>query len=156
MFSEHIYNIKHFKGEYWKATETHRMLNPTESQSNTQLQLPWEVSETTSQLLILFRSTIKKFGSSLELFKGCLAWKAGTECVTLRLLFLCSSYLDFASAGGVRAVKITGFVGSIMDDVHELFILLAAHLPQSAGSCQGATSAVSPSQLQSPTNIIKV
>lgn len=98
------------------------MLNPNGSQSNTQLQLPWEVSETTSQLLTLFRRTIKKFGSSSELFKGCLAWKAGTKCVILRLLFLCSSYLDFARAGGVRAVKIIGFIGSIMDDVHELFI----------------------------------
>lgn len=156
MFNEHINNIKHFKGEYWKATETHRMLNTNESQSNMQLQLPWEVSETTSQPLTVFRSTVKKFGSSPELFKGCLACKAGTKYVTLRFLFLCSSYLDFASAGGVRAVKIIGFVGSIMGDAHELFILFAAHLPQSAGSCQGATSAVSPSQLQLSTNIVKV
>lgn len=154
MFNEYINSIKYFKGEYWKATETHR--NPNESQSNTQVQLPWEVSETTSQLLTLFRSTVKKFGSSPELFEGCLACKGGTKCATLRLLFLCSSYLDFVSAGGARAVKIIGFVGSIMDGVHDLVILFAAHLPRSAGSCQGATSAVSPSQLQSSTNIIEV
>lgn len=42
------------------------MLNPNESQSNTQLQLLWEVSETTSQLLALFRSEVKKFESTPE------------------------------------------------------------------------------------------
>lgn len=70
------------------------MLNPNECQSKTQLQLPWEVSETTSQLLTLFRREVKKLGP-LQKHLRCLAWKANVECVTLRLLFLCSSYLDF-------------------------------------------------------------
>lgn len=52
-----------------KATETRRVLIPGESQSDTQLQLLWEVSETTSQLLTLFRGEVKKFGSSPETFK---------------------------------------------------------------------------------------
>lgn len=50
-----------------------------------QLQLPWEVSQSSSQLL--FRGEIKKIWVIQKLLK-CLAWKADVKCVTSRLLFL--------------------------------------------------------------------
>lgn len=131
MFNKHSSNIKRFKGGYSKATETRRMLNPNESQSNAQLELPQEVSDTTSQLLTLFRHEVKTSGSSPEPFKRCLALKASSKRVILRLFFLCSLYLDFSSAGAVRAVEMSGFVGSVTDDAHTtLFAVWPPHPPQ--------------------------
>lgn len=118
MFNKHSSNFKHFKGGYSKATETCRMLNPNKSQSNAQLELPQEVSDTTSQLLTLFRCEVKKCGSSPEPFKRCLALKASSKRVTLRFFFLCSFYLDSCSTGAVRAVEMSGFVGSVTDYAH--------------------------------------
>lgn len=53
----------------------------------TQLQLPWEVSESTSQLLTVFRGEVKKKWV-LQKHLKCLAWKASVKCVASRLLFL--------------------------------------------------------------------
>lgn len=67
-----------------------------------QLQLPWEASESSSQLLTVFRGEVKK-NWVLQKHLKCLVWKVNVKCVTPRVLFLsgqisplsCSWYLDF-------------------------------------------------------------